>query len=256
MATDLATRRVLGAVRLLDWATGALVTAPLKVSAPGATWTQNRSGTWVLSALDGLASHAHEFTAPPSTPAARSITVTSVVTDPRRAWQPRAFTFKVPRPVGSGPNDLFTPQDVFLPPSPTTPVRATWAAVRLSVKFATDASHPVAVPIEGALVRMVTGGEVRCMSLTDERGEALVIGHSIPMFSAGDDETIIAPAQPHDLTIVVDPAATDADTGRRTTVADPDDLWARRASLRRVAKNNQPLAPGDERSLPITIPRS
>jgi len=256
MGGEVTVRRALAAVRFMDYPTGRPVVAPMRVVAEGTRWVHSQSGAWVLLGAPGLEAHTTSFEAPPSTPPVGSVTVDVVATEPTGTYLPRAFSIALPRPVGNGPDDLSTPVEVYLPPSPGAFLRRTWAAVRVHVRLAPDADHPSGTPVEGALVRLEVPGEgVRCMSLTDPRGEALVIGHGIPRFSAGDDDDIVASTLDHDVTTVVDPAVTDASTGRRASVADPDDLWARRNSLR-LASTTLSLAPGDEHHLVFDIPRS
>lgn len=247
-------RRVLAAVRFLDPVTGHPVGDGLSVVARSASsWFPNRSGLWVLRATGVLAGHARRFEAPPATPAAESVSIAADVVDREGRFAPRRFLVRVPR-VGDA---LTTAIDVRLCPSAAYPLRATWAAVRVSVAYAPDGSHPVATGIEGALVRLESAelGGLRCATLTDPRGEALVIGHGVPRFLPGDSEDeILKGSVEHTVTVVVDRPATAPD-GRRTEVADPDRLWANRATLGIASSASFALQMGGFHSLTVQIPR-
>jgi hypothetical protein len=246
-------RRVLAAVRFLDPITGTPVPDGLQVSST--SFYPNASGMWVLRAKGLLPTHAHEFEAPPGAPPEGSVTVSAEVHDTRGRYLPRAFQLAVPR-VGEA---LFAPVDVWLVPSPSLPLRQTWAPVRVSVRFATDGTHPQPVPIEGAYVRLSSTelGGLRCASLTDARGEALVVGHGIPRFLPGEDEdTVVRATVAHELRVVVDESATDLGTGRRSTVADPDDLWERRDELNHILSPSFDLQVGTPHTVVSVIART
>lgn len=244
-----AARRVLAAVRFVDRATARPIASMLRVSSPDADFARNRVGLWVVRAAAGVPDDPASITP-------LSVTVHAEVSDPSGTYLPRAFTVAVPRAPDASAS-LFAPVDVELPPSPAVLMRSTWAAVRVHVRLTPTAAEPDGTPVEGALVRLDSSElGLRCVTLTNHLGEALAIGHGIPRFSPGSDDTaILQPAMPHNVRIVVDPAATDFATGRRSTVADPDDLWARRASLRRRSRQ-VPLAVGQSSTQVFDIPRS
>lgn len=242
--------RVLAAVRFFDRAAGSTVTAPLRVEANDALGVRNRSGLWVIRAATGVPNDAPDSIAP------RSVNVQARVFDPSGRYLPRAFTVAVPR-VPSAPEHLFDPVTIDLPPSPAAPVRYGWASVRVSLRFAASASAPDGTPIEGALVRL-TSDELglRCQTLSDARGEALLIGPGIRPFSAAEGgESVVEPASPHQLDVVVDRAATDLTSGRRNALADPDALWSARSSLVHVTRSTA-LAANEHQSQVFDVPRS
>jgi hypothetical protein len=240
--------RVLAAVRFVDQATGATVPTALVVRSQAALGVQNRSGLWVVRAAESVPADPEQI-------APGSITVEAEVSAAGSPYLARAFSLNLPRAL-AGADSVFEAEDVVLPPSPVTPLRSTWAAVYFSVAFAADASHPQVTPLEGALVRLRHGTELTCMSLTNDLGEAVVIAPRVPMFSAAaDDSTIIDISVTHDVDVVVDVAQVDAATGRRRRLADPDDIWLRRAQL--VQRSVQvALAPGQQVSRGVLLPRS
>lgn len=242
--------RALAAVRFFDRASGSTVTAPLRIEMTGARGVRNRSGLWVISAADGVPSDAPESIAP------QSVLVSCAVFDDSGRYLPRAFSVAVPRAPHGDP-DLFAAVPIDLSPSPAMPLRRTWAGVRVQVRFAPSASEPEGTPIEGALVRLHTPAlELRGQSLSARNGQALAIGAGIAPFTPADEDTfVITPATPHQLNVVVDLAATDARTGRRTQLADPDDLWSRRALLEHVQRPIA-LAAGEQQVQLFDIPRS
>lgn len=240
--------RVLGAVRFVDQTTGATVPNSISVRSQSALGVQNRSGLWLIRAAEGVPTDPEQV-------GASSVVINAEVWVAGAPYLARAFTVAVPRPL-AGADSVFEPLDVVLPPSPTTPLRSTWAALYFNVGLATDVAHPEVIPLEGALVRLRNGPQVVCMSLTNVLGEALAIAPSVPMFSAGaDDSTIMDASVVHDVDVVVDLGASDGATGRRLLLADPDDMWSRRAQL--VQQSFQvALAPGQQVSRSVLIPRT
>ncbi|MEZ4235547.1 MAG: hypothetical protein R3F59_05165 [Myxococcota bacterium] len=248
-------RRVLAAVRFVDPVTGRGVEQGLTVRPVGdGRWFPNRSGLWVLRAEGVLDDHAHAFEAPPGGTVAGSVAVTAEVFDATGAFAPRRFAVAVPREG----DDLLTPVDVLLVPAPSMPLRASWAAVRVSVAWETDGGHPVPIGVEGALVRLEAAelGGLRCAALTDARGEALVVAHGIPRLLPGTDaDTVVRGTVEHELHVVVERSATDFDTGRRDALADPDDLWARRGVLATEDPAPFDLSVGGLHAVTVPIPR-
>ncbi|MCC6872717.1 MAG: hypothetical protein IT378_00295 [Sandaracinaceae bacterium] len=220
-------RLPLCAVRFADGVTGRAIASDLEVRSPGGTWSRTSSGIWVLRAASSVATDA----------APLSVAVTASVVDRGRAYLPRSFTVHVPRVMDGSP-DLREIVTVVLPPSPIAPLRSTWAAVRIHARLAPTSSIPEGTPLEGVAVRLEgTGLGLRCLTLTNHLGEALAIGHGIPLLSAGeDDSAIVQPSVQHRVSAVLDPALVDPKTGRSLGIPDPDDLWARRGSLRRRSR--------------------
>ncbi|MCB9742421.1 MAG: hypothetical protein H6740_07475 [Alphaproteobacteria bacterium] len=248
-------RRALAAVRFRDQATGSFVSAGLVVQGGEGRWVQNRSGVWVLTRAPGLEHHRFEFDAPPDSPPERSVSVSAVVVDARGRYLPRTFTLGVPRIPGDSGDDLFDAVVVDLPPSPALPLRPAWACARVTVRTEPTPTWPQGMPIEGALVRLYRRdhGEV-CRGLTDHHGEALVISTGLPLFAAGESAVFDARVH-HSARAVVDLSAYDMETGRRAAPADPDALWAARASLPDRSRGFD-LSPGEMVSRDIEIPLS
>jgi hypothetical protein len=230
-------RRVLGAVRFVDAATGVDVQEPLQVTAPGVRWIRNRTGWYVIAGVPGLEAHVDAFAAPPSAPPLESLAVTLTVRDPHGRYLPRLHTLRLPRdpdPAHAGAaGSLFDAVDVQLFSAPVARPPAGWAVVRASITAAgTDA------PVAGALVRVVRAGDGPRLAagLSDDRGEALVPVPGIPLTTSdGGPGPVVATEVQVTLEVIVDPAA--------AGVPDPDDLEARHAALR-VASSNAMLAAG------------
>lgn len=247
-------RRVLAAVRFTDPATGRPIDSGLDVTPVGAgRWFANRSGLWVLRAEGLLDAHAHAFDAPPGAPAPESDDAAAVVIDRSSRYLPRRFTVRVPR-VGAA---LTTPIEVPLCPGPALPLQRAWGAVRLSIGWALAPGETLRQGIEGALVRLdaLELGGLRCVSLSDARGEALLVAPGIPAFLPGDDDgEVLRATVLHTVRVVVDRARTRVD-GSRTETADPDDLWQRRAALALVTPPDVSLAQGGSHALTVDVPR-
>lgn len=254
MSAHTTERRVIAAVRFIDQPTGELANADFEVVGDG-SWVRNRSGLYVLVAHPDLKGYVEKYDTPPTSPAAESITIKAEVRERGGRYMGRAFSIKVPRRATSTHRDVFQPVSVALPPTTTTALRQTWAPVRVSVRY-DAAPGQVGIPIEGALVSLKDmERELVYIGLTDRRGEALVISSGIPLFRAGDNDTaIFEPTVAHKLSVVVDPAATDPENGRRATLPDPEDLWARRTSIIRRERSFR-LAAGQAMHIAIEIPR-
>ena len=233
-------RRVLGALRLVDGNTGAVLRQPLLLSLPGARVQRNRSGLWVLSDLPALAEHEAAFDVPPPLPAVGSVRLTAVISDPSGRYLPRRATLVLPRdptPAHAGlPGSLFSPIDIVLWPSPAAPTGANWAVLRISVVEPASGDA-----LGGVLLRIIRVGATLAQGLSDWRGEALVAVPGVPVTTWSDEPGVVVALEINaTLDAVFDPAV-----GTRTAIArvragsapaalptvDPDELQARRAAL-------------------------
>jgi hypothetical protein len=232
-------RRVLGAVRFVDAATGVAIREPLAVTAPGVRWIRNLSGSYVIAEAPGLAAHADAFLAPPPTPALESVEVTLTVRDPGGQYLARRHTVRLPRDPdprqAATAGSLFRAMDVALFPAPAARPPIGWAVVRASL-----AEAGTGRPVAGALVRVVRTSDGRHLAsgLSDERGEAVVPVPGIPLTTSEEGPgPVVATEVEVTLEVIVDAAA--------PAVPDPGDLEARRATLR-VASSTAMLASGRE----------
>ena len=233
-------RRVLGALRLVDGNTGAVLREPLLLSLPGARVQRNRSGLWVFSDLAALADHVAAFDAPPPLPAVGSISLTAVVSDPSGRYLPRRATLALPRDATAANaglvGSLFRPIDIVLWPSPAAPTGANWAVLRISVVDTVSGDA-----LGGVLLRITRAGATLAQGLSDWRGEALVAVPGVPVTTWSDEpDAVVALEINATLDAVFDP-----DVGTRTAITrvragiapaplptvDPDELQARRATL-------------------------
>jgi hypothetical protein len=181
-AWDLLDRRILGGVRFVD-ARGALVTAPVAVSAPdGVRWFVKRPGTIVITDVPGLEGHAGSFAALPPLPAIGSITVPLDLKPLDAGYGARRFVLRLPRdPDPAAAASLFAVADVVLPPTTAARVSGLVAGLRVRVTRSDDGRA-----IEGALVRLRPGGgPPETVALTGADGEALVLSDAIPLASPG-----------------------------------------------------------------------
>jgi len=248
-------------VRPIDATTREAIVDPMIVSAAGATFVRNRRGYYVITGAPGLDAHAAAFKAPPSTPALGSVAVELTIVDPSGRYMSRRSTIHLPLdpdPAHMGqPTSLFALLDVQLYPSPIARTEPGWAVVRASV---TSAGSEMG--IAGALLRVVrTSDSSRlALGLSDARGEALVAVPGIPIttwdsgsgsvLSSEIDATVQAIVDPAMSAVVNldDPKAIDA-AGK--IVLDPDDLEARRATLRLFGA---PVKLASGRELPLSLP--
>lgn len=227
-------RRVLGAVRFVDSTTGLPVATTLSVKASGLEFVRNLTGHYVIAGAAGLEGHALAFEKPPTAPGLGSLTFEIRVSDPAREYLPRRRTIKLPRdpdPKNASTNDsLFRAIEVRLFPAATAFTGVGWAVIRASVSEK-GTNHP----LRGALLRVTRkngapADETRPLGvgLTDTRGEALVAVPGIPVTTFGEGDGAVTTNE-IEVTIKAffDPNAGD--------LPDPDDLEARRASLKSTA---------------------
>lgn len=208
-------RRVLGALRLVDGATGAPLDLPMQVTAPEARIQRNRSGLYVIAQWATLAEHEESFAAPPVTPLVGDETLSVSINDPAGRYLPRSIDVDLPRDAvpanAANAASLFRPVDVPMYPSGIAPVVGNWAAVRVSL---TEAGSGDA--LGGALLRVMRDGNVIARGLTDWRGEALVpvVGIPVTTWSTEPDAVIVS-----EISATLE-AAFDANSGVRTSAAD------------------------------------
>ncbi len=234
-------RRVLGAIQLVDATTGSPIQRRLQVSGVGVQLVWNRSNYAVIYAAEGLEAYTDSFLAPTSPPlSTMSIQVSTI--DPEGHYLPRQVMIKLPRdpdPTKATATDsLFQPIKVAVYRSPAAQVAAGWAVIRATVIEQTTNQR-----LPWALIRVVRSAPVRVtLSLADWRGEALISVPGIPVTTPGAgmgsvlvneiDVTLEIVFNPLLTTISITSdlsTLTDPNTGY---LPDPDDLEARRASLR------------------------
>lgn len=185
MITSTSDRRVLGALRCVNAASGLPVPGPLRVTAaprragdpvpapgtehPPVKVLRNRLGLYVLHAAPGFAAYQASFSSPPAAPAPLSQSLRLRVEDPSRRHFPTEVNVALPRPAdlvpfGTEPaaDSVFRPLDVPMLPTPSAPVADGWAVLRVLVWRETtnpaEAAVPLRHPVPGALVRVLTDG--------------------------------------------------------------------------------------------------
>jgi hypothetical protein len=254
---ELLDRRVLGAVRYVDATTGLPIRRQLDVGGLGIRVMRNVRGLYVLCEAPELALHTTTFQDPPKSPTVGGLAVTMSVADPIGRFLPRRHTVLLPRdpdPAHAEQADsLFRAADVPLFPSPLAPIGAGWSVLRVTV-----VRQGSGAPLPGALLRVVSGGNVVARGLSEWRGatagEALIAVPGVPVTTWGDD----APGTPVVVNEVAgvlevyfdprfDPAAGEA--------PDPDRLEAARAGLPSASAAVQ-LASGRllTKTLPVAVP--
>ena len=206
--------RVLGALRLVDGATGAPIDQQMLVNAPGARILRNKSGLYVIREWTTLAAHAAEFSAPPATPLVGSQPIVVAINDPGGRYLPRSVVIGLPRdPLPANAANvasLFRAVDVPMFPSSVAPVSGNWAVVRVTLT-----ATPGGDALGGALIRVMSNGNVIARGLTDWRGEALVpvVGIPITTWSTEPDVVVVS-----EISATIQ-AAFDAASGTRVTAA-------------------------------------
>lgn len=209
--------RVLGALRCIDAATGVPVMAKLAVEPPPRTRViRNRSGLYVISRHEALATHEAAFAAPPIAPPAGSIPLVFTLRDPAGTYLARTVEIRLPRDPdpahGASADSLFNPVDVELYRSASAPLGANWVGVRVS---ATERDTGDA--LGNVVMRVRSNGRVLARGLSDWRGEACVPVVGVPITTWSEDaEHVVATEIDATLEIFFDSTA----GGFRTRAAD------------------------------------
>lgn len=253
--SEAVSHRVLGALRLVNAATGAQANDSFQVSAPGLKFVRNRIGYYVIYSASrpvALRAHADAFEQPPATPPLRSETFVGEIIPAGRLYLPRTFEVSLPRdpnPANSAQaTSLFQPVNVSLFPSATSSVDPGWAVIRASVRGTQIGQQPR--PLGGALIRVLdSSNNPIARGMTDWRGriigEALVVVPGIPVtISSGGNGG--GPVLTHEidvtLQVIFDPGA--------EGLPDPDHLENNLGTLKTSTQAAQ-LASG--RHLPILL---
>ncbi len=180
-------RRVLGAIRFVDAATGMSVRRPLRIEGEGFRLIRNRSFDYVILQMSGLESHLTEFEAPPLTPDLGSVALALSVSDPSRHYLPQLVSLALPRDPdkdnAGNPDSLFQAALVPLYPSSIAPVGGNWSILRLAITQPPTPPATIGDPIPGAMVRVVRQEDsaVIARGMSDTRGQALIIIPGIPV---------------------------------------------------------------------------
>lgn len=184
--------RVLGAFRLIDNPTQAVVKRPLDVSAANTSFIRNRSYHYIISNTAGLEHHTKAFAEPPASPPLEDIEVDINVDDPMQRYLPRLTTISLPRDPDPDHADqaesLFHAIPVQMYAGPTFPMHPNWSGIRASISIKDSPD----VPVPGALLRIIRTSDdvVLDRGYSDRRGEALIIIPGIPItnFATSEDE--------------------------------------------------------------------
>lgn len=244
-------RRVWGALRFVDAMSAHTIEAALRVDLPGARLQRNRSGFFVVTALDDAANlearrdYENAFNPIPAVPA---LPLQGTVSDPAGRYLPRRFTFALPRsPLAAQPNSiapLFEAAAITLDLSPASALLSTWAALRLSVRRG-------GAPVAQAAIRVHRPGSETVLGrgMTDARGEALVAVVGVAQVTPGAQELVVETEIAVEVVVSADTALGPG------ALVDPDTLAARPlgAGLSRltVARN---LASGRIEVMELTLP--
>lgn len=243
LAPDLLDRRALALLQLLD-PTGRPFLGGASIVALPVTDNENpklriiakQQGRWAILEALGLDSHSSSFSSPPNSPALRSVAVPLLVTPNQSHVLPRKVTILLPRSsapgqIGSG-NSIHDAVPATLFPSASSPIAATTAAVRVSVRKRTDGRR-----VAGALVRVkADNSPLIAHGITDNQGEALVLFPQFPMSFTGNGTTPVpfitgrvrAAADPAFSALIADDLMPGGPSALRPTqIPDPDDLIQR-----------------------------
>lgn len=184
--------RYLGALKLVDRATGFHLNRAMRITAQDVSLFRNRSNLYVIKDAIGLELHIDSFLKPPALPARESLPFSVEVSDPLNQYLPRTIKIALPRdadPENSENEDsMFNPIDVKLYAAPNANVMANWSTIRVSVQRQDADSGNL--PVAGGLLRVVRNSDDKVLSsgLTDQRGEALVIVPGIPITQFAEDD--------------------------------------------------------------------
>jgi hypothetical protein len=175
-------RRVLAAFELVDAATQERITAPMIFSSTQLGCVRNRSGLYVINALNPqtaqertLASRLKIFEERPDGLATGSISFPVTITDPTGRYLPRIFKVSLPR--GTSANQAIS---VPLFPAPIARIGQNWSGIRASLKRRVSGRE---IPLAGARVSLLRSNDNQLLGqgMSDSRGEVLAIAVGIPI---------------------------------------------------------------------------
>lgn len=189
-------RRVLGALELVDSATGERITTPMKFGPPSLGLVRNRSGLHVINRLspatpqqEQLAAHLNAFDAAPGGLADGAVSFDLTITDPTGRYIPRILTVALPRGA-----DTATPITVPMAPASSAPVGQNWSGIRATLRQQLPGGD---APLAGARVTLKRDSDSAVLGTgySDKRGEVLALAVGIPVidFTAdpGPDPAIV-----------------------------------------------------------------
>lgn len=236
LSPDLLDRRALALVELRDpW--GRPLISPARLSGEGLRVVAKGGGRFAIVAAAGFAAHESTFAAAPQAPAIGSVGLRLDIAPADSAFAPRSAVLKLPRDPdpdhGGQPGSVFQAVAIALLPAPQSPIPATAAGVRVTVRKKGDGRR-----VAGALVRVASAdGKFKAHAVTDAAGEALVVLAQFPPSHTGGGGQI-ADSLEATATVVADPAkiallsdaevmpARDVARGQFAGFTDPDALDA------------------------------
>jgi len=195
-------RRALGALLLVDNATGIPLGRAMRVFADGLTFFPNRSFLYVISHARGLESHLTAFESPPDAsdpgePDIGSQQFNVTIRDPLGKYLTRSLQLSLPlNPDREEENHIFNPIQVPLFSSPICDLNPNWSIIRASVFDLVDIDNENPAPVQGALLRILNASdEIIAGGMSDKRGEAVIIVPGIPVsdFAREDNPDIEDP---------------------------------------------------------------
>lgn len=182
--------RVLGALRCVDATSGAPIEHALQVSGDQASLMRKAAGLYVIRHWRPLAVHQNAFSAPPVAPAVASQNLVLDISDPSGRYLPRRVSVALPRDANplnkAQPDSLFNPLRVPMYASGIAPIAANWAGLRLTIAASNNGDA-----LGGALVRIISNGQVLARGLSDWRGEALVPVAGVPVTTWSEDPGVV-----------------------------------------------------------------
>lgn len=182
-------RRIVAALQPVEVNTGRPVTTPVLIRGQGIRQVRKPGGVTVITRAPQLEAYVQHFEAPPAQPAPGTVALPLDLEDPRGRYLPRRYLLRLPRPPGDGPEALFRAQAIPLYPSPSGPVPAGAAVLRVTVTDGDGTPLPAAYL---RVLRTVNGNTtVLARGLTDwrgrARGEGLICVPGIPVTTWGEE---------------------------------------------------------------------
>ncbi len=250
-------RRVIGALKCIDRATGYILTRHLNVISADADFIRNRSNLYVIKLVTGLQEYTDSFSRVPSLPAVGSISVAVQVEDPMNQYLPRTLEIKVPMdPEPANENSLFKPIEVSLYAAPNAGLLSNWSTVRVSVLRNDNVLGKIAV--KGSLLRIIrsSDNEVLSSGLSDDRGEALIIIPGVPITQFSEEENNeVGGEESNETPVVVSELSVRLEVSFDSSVSWPvnPDLLEANHSSNLVATENMALRTGRMEKINIVL---
>ncbi len=180
-------RRILGAMRVVDAATGLPVARGCVLQGDGLRLVRNRRGDYAILDAPQLSAHTRAFEKPPLAPELKSVKIPVMVSDLAEGFLPRNFNLELPRsPDPDVADSIFEPVLIHMFPAPAARSEINWAVIRATLRQASSLER---LPWGVVKVLKHSDGGLLATGMADSRGEILLVVPGILFAMPADTST-------------------------------------------------------------------